>query len=171
MNITYIRFAEGVSSKISCVEHMTAGVHIIAISIGFGQISEDQLYGTDGIMSGFFCGRTADESLNSMGQCVIPVVAVTAGGSPLVTSGSRTAYLGMSTKSLMGYLCRVRLSVMTAANVVSLPVPAVVGMAMSKGGFFIPAKCLPFCPGFFWDGQSAPPQPWHSPWKNLPQSR
>ena len=33
----------------------------------------------------------------------------------------------------MGYLCFVPLSVMTAANVVSLPVPAVVGTAINSG--------------------------------------
>lgn len=35
----------------------------------------------------------------------------------------------------MGYLCFAPLSVMTAANVVSLPVPAVVSTAMSRGNF------------------------------------
>ena len=35
----------------------------------------------------------------------------------------------------MAYLCRVSASVMTAASVVSLPVPAVVGMAMRRGSF------------------------------------
>ena len=57
-------------------------------------------------------------------------------GSDLVTSGSSTAYFGMSTKSFIGYLCLVLLSVMTAASVVSLPVPAVVGTAASNGSFF-----------------------------------
>ena len=63
----------------------------------------------------------------------IPVEAVMAGGRLKVTLGSSTAYLGISGKSLMAYLYRVSASVITAARVVSLPVPAVVGMAMSRG--------------------------------------
>ena len=53
-----------------------------------------------------------------------------------MTFGSSTAYRGISGKSLMGYLCLVPLSTITAASVVSLPVPAVVGTAMSTGSFF-----------------------------------
>src|SRR5699024_9106945 len=65
----------------------------------------------------------------------MPVVAVIKGGRLNVTLGSRTAYLGIREKSLMGYLCRVWASVMTAASVVSLPVPAVVGTAIKRGSF------------------------------------
>ena len=52
----------------------------------------------------------------------------------------------------MAYLCLVFLSTITEASVVSLPVPAVVGMAMSRGIFFLTFK-IPFIfesgfPGF-----------------------
>ena len=68
----------------------------------------------------------------------MPVVAVMKGGSPSVRTGSRTAYLGISTKSLRAYFSCVLSSVSTAARVVSLPVPAVVGTVMSRGmGFKI----------------------------------
>ena len=53
----------------------------------------------------------------------------------MVTFGSRTAYLGISGKSLIAYLWRVVASTITAARVVSLPVPAVVGIATSRGSF------------------------------------
>ena len=72
-----------------------------------------------------------------------PVEAVINGGSERVTSGSSTAYLGISGKSLIGYLTRVFASVMTAARVVSLPVPAVVGTAKSGGSGRITFK-MPF---------------------------
>ena len=65
----------------------------------------------------------------------IPVVAVRDGGRLTVTFGSNTAYAGINGKSFMVYLCLVAASVITAARVVSLPVPAVVGIAMSKGSF------------------------------------
>ena len=52
----------------------------------------------------------------------------------------------------MAYLCLVRASVITAARVVSLPVPAVVGIATNKGSFLCTFK-IPFildkdCLGF-----------------------
>ena len=43
------------------------------------------------------------------------------------------AYEGIKVKLFMVYLCLVSLSVMTAVTVTSLPVPAVVGMAISGG--------------------------------------
>ena len=49
----------------------------------------------------------------------------------MVTFGSRTAYLGISGKSLIAYLWRVVASTITAARVVSLPVPAVVGIVIA----------------------------------------
>ena len=63
----------------------------------------------------------------------MPVVAVVYGGRPTVSSGSRTAYLGIRKGSLMAALRWVAESVMTAATVVSEPAPEVVGMA-TKGG-------------------------------------
>lgn len=63
----------------------------------------------------------------------MPVVAVVRGGRPTVSSGSRMAYSGMSLRSMSAYLWCVSLSVMTAAIVVSLPVPDVVGMATIGG--------------------------------------
>ena len=63
----------------------------------------------------------------------MPVVAVTKGGRPVVSSGSRMAYLGMMAGSLMEALWWVAESVMTAATVVSEPVPAVVGTAKNRG--------------------------------------
>ena len=65
-----------------------------------------------------------------------PVEAVSEGGRVRVVSGSRTAYRGMSGNELIGYLCLVLLSTMTAASVVSLPVPAVVGTATRRGILF-----------------------------------
>src|SRR5699024_5168969 len=65
----------------------------------------------------------------------IAVVAVINGGRLNVTFGSRTAYRGISGKSLIAYLWRVWASVITAASVVSLPVPAVVGTAIRSGSF------------------------------------
>ena len=73
----------------------------------------------------------------------MPVVAVIKGGRLKVTLGSRTAYLGISGKSLMAYLYLVWASVMTAASVVSLPVPAVVGTAIRRGSFLHTFK-MPF---------------------------
>ncbi len=67
----------------------------------------------------------------------------------MVTLGSSTAYLGISGKSLIAYLCRVSASVMTAASVVSLPVPAVVGIAIRRGIFYVPSGFPSFLPGTF----------------------
>ena len=50
-----------------------------------------------------------------------------------VTAGSSTAQRGMRVKSFIVYLCFFSVSVMTAVMVVSLPVPAVVGMAIRVG--------------------------------------
>ena len=55
------------------------------------------------------------------------------GGRLKVTFGSSIAYLGIKGKSLIAYLCLVSASVITAASVVSLPVPAVVGTAIRRG--------------------------------------
>ena len=63
----------------------------------------------------------------------MPVEAVRLGGRVLVISASSTAYRGISGKSLIAYLCLVSLSTITEARVVSLPVPAVVGMARRVG--------------------------------------
>ena len=60
----------------------------------------------------------------------MPVVEVIFGGSSRVISGSSTAYLGIRCRSIRAYLWWVSLSVMTAAMVVSEPVPAVVGTAI-----------------------------------------
>ena len=65
------------------------------------------------------------------------------GGRLTVTLGSNTAYLGISGKSFIAYLCLVFASVITAAKVVSLPVPAVVGIAINKGSFLCTFK-MPF---------------------------
>ena len=72
----------------------------------------------------------------------MPVVAVVRGGRPTVSSGSRMAYSGMSLRSMSAYLWCVSLSVMTAAIVVSLPVPDVVGMA-TIGGTVLPTRMTP----------------------------
>ena len=66
----------------------------------------------------------------------MPVAAVIFGGRPRVISGSSTAYFGTSVRSMTAYLWWVSSSVMTAAIVVSEPVPAVVGTAMKGGSFF-----------------------------------
>ena len=61
-------------------------------------------------------------------------------------TGSETtlaAYRGISGKSLMAYLCRVSASTITAASVVSLPVPAVVGTAIRSGSFLCTFR-IPF---------------------------
>lgn len=63
----------------------------------------------------------------------MPVVAVSSVGSDTVIFGSSTAWRGMSGKEFMIYFSCLRRSVMTAVTVVSLPVPAVVGMAMRAG--------------------------------------
>lgn len=63
----------------------------------------------------------------------IPVVALKEGGNVRVNSASKMAYFGMSVNELIVYLWWVFSSVMTAARVTSLPVPAVVGMATSGG--------------------------------------
>ena len=73
----------------------------------------------------------------------MPVVAVINGGRLKVTFGSRTAYLGIRGKSLIAYLYLVSASVITAARVVSLPVPAVVGMAIRSGSFLCTFR-MPF---------------------------
>ena len=77
---------------------------------------------------------TVEERQEKFGT--IPVVAVTEGGNDFVTSASNTAYLGIRGKSLIIYLCFVCSSVITVATVVSVPVPAVVGTAISSGIFF-----------------------------------
>ena len=63
----------------------------------------------------------------------MPVVDVTLGGRPTVSSGSKTANLGIRLVSFMEALWRVAWSVITAATVVSDPVPAVVGTAKMVG--------------------------------------
>ena len=65
----------------------------------------------------------------------MPVEAVMDGGRLNVTFGSSTAYLGINGKSLIAYLYLVSASVITAERVVSLPVPAVVGIAVRRGSF------------------------------------
>ncbi len=65
----------------------------------------------------------------------IPVVDVILGGSPFVMTGSRSAYFGPRQKSIMVNLSLVFSSTMTAAMVVSDPVPDVVGQAMKRGSF------------------------------------
>src|SRR6056297_881290 len=62
---------------------------------------------------------------------------------PTISSGSRTAILGMSLKSLMANFLWVSASVMNAAMVVSEPVPAVVGTA-KNGGIGINTLNMPF---------------------------
>ena len=73
----------------------------------------------------------------------IPVVEVIFFGSPVVKVGSSNAYSGISAWSLIAYFSCVCELVMTAAKVVSLPVPAVVGIATSIGSF-LPTLSMPF---------------------------
>jgi len=65
----------------------------------------------------------------------MPVAAVIAGGSPTHNWGSSTANFGIRHRSIMAYLWLVSVSVIRAAIVVSLPVPAVVGTAIKRGSF------------------------------------
>ena len=60
----------------------------------------------------------------------------------MVSSGSRTAYFGSIDGSLMLALWCVAASVMTAATVVSEPVPEVVGTAQ-KGTIFLCTLSMP----------------------------
>ena len=83
----------------------------------------------------------------------MPVVAVVRGGRPTVSPGSRMAYSGMSLRSMSAYLWCVSLSVMTAAIVVSLPVPDVVGMA-TMGGTVLPTRMTPAISSQLFFGQA-----------------
>ena len=61
----------------------------------------------------------------------MPVAAVIAGGRPRISSGSSAAALGIMLASITPLLAWVSLSEITAMQVPSEPVPAVVGMANS----------------------------------------
>jgi hypothetical protein len=63
------------------------------------------------------------------------VLAVRAGGSPVVNSGSSTANSGMRSIEASDTFAPASTSDKTANWVTSLPVPAVVGMAMIGSGF------------------------------------
>ena len=84
----------------------------------------------------------------------MPVVAVVCGGSPTVILGSRIAYLGMSDTSLIAYFSCVSLSLTTAARVVSLPDPAVVGIAY-RSGMRLRILSKPFICLTFFSGRAA----------------
>ena len=64
----------------------------------------------------------------------MPVAAVTAGGSPSISSGSMSATCGpiSGVPPTLNLILR-SWSVITAQSVTSLPVPAVVGIATSGG--------------------------------------
>lgn len=55
---------------------------------------------------------------------------------------------------------------MTAASVVSLPVPAVVGTAIRSGSYARSLRYLPFWPAVCSGGQVLHRLLWHSPWKS-----
>ena len=63
----------------------------------------------------------------------MPVVAVKNGGKDVVILASNKAYLGIKQKSSIAYLVLFAGSLITAASVHSLPVPAVVGIAINTG--------------------------------------
>ena len=78
----------------------------------------------------------------------MPVAAVSSGGKPSVRSGSQIARLGIRC-GLMKPSLRPSLSVSSAARPTSLPVPAVVGIAMTGATaleiFGMPPRIAAYC--------------------------
>lgn len=135
MYIAYIGFCKSAASEIRGAEHIPARFFIASVGVSSVQIFENQLHCIPGIFTSAWCSGITNISFHCVGSASIPVVAVMNGGRLNVTLGSSTAYRGISGKSLMAYLCRVSASTITAASVVSLPVPAVVGTAIRSGSF------------------------------------
>lgn len=119
-------------AHVSRAKHVRARLHVAAVGISLVQAADDARRCFFGHGAGEPVGRTADIGFDGVGERVLPVVAVSMGGRR-ASFGIEHGVSGMSAKSLMGYLWRAAGSVITAARVVSLPVPAVVGTAMSSG--------------------------------------
>ena len=104
VDIPHVRFGKRASRVEGAWSILRRGFHIAAVIVSSIDIFENQFYRQQGVLPCPVSRGIANESLHCMGQASMPVVAVINGGRLSVTFGSRTAYRGISGKSLMAYL-------------------------------------------------------------------